>query len=532
MRSPAFPFGAGDVAAARNELARRNLRDYACSVDIPTVPLTDEADEDRFDSFRQPRLASHHSLLLGRLQDLGSPGTPNLMVLMPPGSAKSTYADVVFVPWFMARRPRRNVILASYASDIAKKQGRRARQLIKSRGHLEIFPDAALRQDQAAADEWALENGSEYMAGGILSGLTGNRGALGVLDDPIKGRQGAESQTIRDTTWDAYVDDFCSRLIPRAPQVMILTRWHQDDPAGRILPENWDGESGVFEGRDGRMWYVICLPAIADRADDPLNRRIGETLWPEWFSLEHWAPFQKNSRTWSSLYQQKPSPDEGTFLQVKWFHRYEKAPSNLNIYMTSDHAPKGGMESDWNVINIWGIDANNHLWLLDEFRKQDTMNVVMGIEHDELGDVRLAAEGALPLIRKWKPLCWFPEDDNTWKANEAFVRAAMRRLMVHCRIEPLPASGAGDKANKARPFQAKAAMGEVHIPVGIMGDEVLREFKQFPAGKNDDRVDAAAHIGRALDMAHPAIVKSVRPSNEPHDRYHRRKSQTTASAWG
>lgn len=171
----------------------------------------------------------------GKLQGVESGEIPNLMVLMPPGSAKSTYSDVVFVPWFMSRKARRNVILASYASDIAKKQGRRARQLIQSKSFYNLT-GLALKDDQKAADEWALSNGSEYMSGGLLSGLTGNRGALGILDDPIKGRRDAESETIRNSTWDAYINDFCSRLIPGAPQVMILTRWHEDDPAGLILP--------------------------------------------------------------------------------------------------------------------------------------------------------------------------------------------------------------------------------------------------------------------------------------------------------
>lgn len=503
--SPVSQFRPGDVLAARRELARRHVADFACSVDIPTVPLSDDPDEARFDSLRQPILAAHHRLLLTKLQLLGTTAVPNLLVLMPPGSAKSTYVDVVFVPWFMAQRGRRNVILASYASDIAKKQGRRARQLIRSQSFAEIFPDAGLRGDQSAADEWALENGSEFMAGGILSGLTGNRAHLGVWDDLIKGRQQAESQTVRDSTWDAYVDDFCSRLVPGAPQVGILTRWHADDPAGRILPEDWDGESGDFEGRDGRRWHVVCLPAIADRKDDPLGRDLGETLWPEWFSQQHWEPFQRNTRTWTSLYQQKPSADEGTFLKGEWFDRYSKRPQYLRYYMTSDHAPKGGTESDWNVFHIWGVDEHQHLWLVDEHRSQSTFDVAIGIKLNQAGDAELASEGALPLIRKWKPSCWFPEDDATWKASAGFVQASMRRTKTRCRIEPLSAAGQ-DKPTKAMPFQAKATMGEVHIPSGFMGDQVIEEYKKFPAGKHDDRVDCAAHIGRVLDMAHPALV--------------------------
>lgn len=512
---PASRFSPSDVLAARQELARRSFPDFCCMVDIPTVPLSDGEDEDRFSVMRLSHgLAGHHGLLCRKLQGVEDGSVPNLMVLMPPGSAKSTYADVLFVPWFMARRHRRNVILASYASDITRKQGRRARQLIKSMSFRNVI-GACLSAESSAADEWALDTGSEFMGGGILSGLTGNRAALGIADDLIKGREAAESQTIRDKTWDAYIDDFCSRLIPGAPQVMIATRWHEDDPAGRILPGDWAGESGVFHGRDGRVWHVICLPAIADRADDPLGRKIGEVLWPEWFSEEHFAPFMRNSRTWSSLYQQKPSPDEGTFFKKEWFRRFDVRPDNLRYYMTSDHAPGDGDGSDWNVFRIWGIDPNQHIYEVDGYRSQLTMDEALGIKTLESGDVELAEFGGLPLIKKWKPLCWFPEDDNNWKASQAFVKAAMRRLKCHCRIEPLSPHGQ-DKPTKARAIQAKASMGEVWFPNGVLGDAIIDEFVRFPAGKHDDEVDTASLIGRAIDQAHPAIVATKRP-DKPRD---------------
>lgn len=516
-------FTAAHVEAARRELARRNLSDFACMVDIPTVPLTEEDDEDQFSVMKLGSLAEHHALLLDRLQKLGTPQVPNLMVLMPPGSAKSTYVDVVYVPWFMACNPRKNVILASYASDIAKKQGRRARQLIKSKSFLNLM-GVSLRGDQAAADEWALDNGSEYMSGGLLSGLTGNRAALGILDDPIRGREAAESQTIRDKTWDAYTDDFCSRLIPGAPQVMILTRWHQDDPAGRILPEGWSGESGLFEGRDGRMWFVVCLPAIADRIDDPLGRRIGETLWPEWFSDAHWAPFKRNARTWTSLYQQKPTAAEGTFFKREWFRRYALAerPKNLRYYMTSDHAPGESANSDWNVLRMWGIDQHQRMWEVDGHRSLSLLGAV-GIEIDEVsGEQTVADKGALALIKKWKPLCWFPENDNNWKSAKPFVLAAMRKHKIRCRVEEISTAG-GDKATKAQAFQAKASMGEVYIRGGFDGDAIIEEYVAFPGGKHDDEVDAAANMGRVLDQAHPAIVPAdeTRDNRRPSDLYSR-----------
>lgn len=512
-----------DILAARQELARRSLPHFSCMVDIPTVPLTTGDEEDQFSVMKLGSLAAHHELILRKLQGVESGSVPNLMLLLPPGSAKSTYADVVFVPWFMSRKPRRHVILASYASAIAAKQGRRARQLIKSPSFLNLT-GCSLDPSKTAGDEWVLNNGSEYMAGGILSGLTGNRAALGILDDPIRGREAAESPTIRDKTWDAYVDDFCSRLIPGAPQVMILTRWHQEDPAGRILPEDWDGESGVFDGRDGRTWHVVCLPAIADREDDPLGRKIGETLWPEWFTLEHWMPFQKNPRTWTSLYQQKPTAPEGTYFKREWFKRYSlrDRPQHLRYYMTSDHAPSDSESSDYNVFRVWGIDKDQHVWEVDGHRHHGTIDGAVGIDIDErTGEQTVAEKGALALIQKWKPLCWFPEADNNWRAASPFIMAAMRKHKIRCRVEPLPT--AGDKSIKAQAIQAKAFMGEVHIRDGFDGNQIIEEYVAFPGGRHDDEVDALASIGRVLDQAHPAIVPATEKGDtrRPKDLYSR-----------
>lgn len=507
--------------AARRELARRSLPDFACMVDIPTVPLTEDDDEDRFSVMKIDTLASHHALLCDKLQALEDGRIPNLMILMPPGSAKSTYTDVVFVPWFMSLKARRNVILASYASDIAKKQGRRARQLIQSKSFYNLT-GLTLKDDQKAADEWALSNGSEYMSGGLLSGLTGNRGALGILDDPIKGRRDAESETIRNSTWDAYINDFCSRLIPGAPQAMILTRWHEDDPAGRILPEGWDGESGWFAGRDGRKWYVICLPAEADRSDDPLGRKLGETLWPQWFSAEHWEPFKKNRRAWTSLYQQKPTPEEGTFFQRDWFKRYRQPPTNLQKYVTSDHAPAGEDTSDFTCVRVWGVCPQGDLYLLDGFRHQETLDKSAD---KVIGNKVAASRGRVKegdpiyegLLKKHKPICWFPEDDNNWKSASGFIKRLMREERSYCRIEPISPHGS-DKPTKAQPFQAMAASGRVFLPDTPEGDEILNQYLKFPGGKNDDEIDAAAIMGRALDDAHPAIAP-VEEKLEKTDRW-------------
>ena len=479
------------VIAARRELSRRYLREFACMVDIPTVPLTDEADEDEFSVLRLQSLADHHRLLCDALQDLEAGRCQNLMVFMPPGSAKSTYVDVVFVPWFMARAPRRHVILASYASDIAEKQGRRARQLVGSRSYQNLT-GRALRTDNRAVHQWTLDNGSEFMSGGLLSGLTGNRAALGIIDDPIRGRQAANSETIRATTWEAYRDDFCSRLIPGAPQVMILTRWHEDDPAGRILPEGWDGESGIFAGRDGRQWRVICLPAEADRDDDPLGRPRGATLWPEWFSSDHWAPFKLNARSWASLYQQKPRPGEGAIFQVGMLQVVDAIPAGVDMWCRGwDFA--GSVDGDFTA----GVKIG---------RLPGPRFVVAGVERERwLADKR---DALLENTARADGVgCYVSIPQDPGQAGKTQVLYLTRRLAgwpVHSSPET------GDKVTRAEPFAAQVNVGNVLLLRGGWNDAYREELRGFDSGLYDDQVDASsrafARLIAAAD-ANPAGMK-------------------------
>lgn len=491
------------VIAARRELAKRSLADFACMIDIPTAPITDVEDEDTFSVMRLDSLAAHHALLAEKLNDLAAGKIPNLMVMMPPGSAKSTYVDVVFVPWFMANYPRKNVILASYAANIARKQGRRARQVIRSKAFGNLFPDAQLSAVSSAADEWALTTGGEYMAGGLLGGLTGNRAALGILDDPIAGREEAESETIRQKVWDAYCDDFCSRLIPGAPQVMILTRWHQDDPAGRILPEHWNGESGLFEGRDGRKWEVLCLPAICDRDDDPLRRRKGETLWPEWFSLDHWKPFQRNPRTWSSLYQQRPSPEEGSYFQRDWFSRFvdRDLPKSVRYIGTSDYAvTEGG--GDYTALRVWAVDSANpaNIWMVDGWRGRTSADLWIENQIDLMERYRQAGGS----------LTWYGEAGVIQKAVEPMLVRRMRERRVSCRLMWLPSSA--DKPTRARSSQALVREGRVNIRDDSDGDCFIDECAAFPGGRYDDDVDNLSLLGRAIDQI--SAPKETKPKQK------------------
>ena len=240
------------------------------------------------------------------------------MVFMPRGAAKSTYSSIVFPSKYLGEAPDRRLILASYGEDLPRKNGRRTRSIIKQKRYQRLF-NCELSKDSSAVDQFALTNGSEYMASGIGASIVGNRAHGIVIDDPVKNRQEARSETKRETTWDSYKYDLLPCLIPGGWVVLVMTRWDPDDIAGRILPENWKGDSGYFDCRDGMPWRVLCLQAKCETHTDPLGRKLGEYLWPEWFKPSHWVPFERDPMQWSSMYQQLPRPMEGSFFTESMF---------------------------------------------------------------------------------------------------------------------------------------------------------------------------------------------------------------------
>ncbi|MGL6348967.1 MAG: terminase large subunit domain-containing protein [Aeromonas sp.] len=474
-----------DPAQAAQQLlhrrkAREDLCHYAASVPVPGSPLTDSEDE------RIPLIVSaqadHHRLILREMQDVMSKRHGRLMIMAPPGSAKSTYATVVAPTWFLGTNPKSKVILATYGDDLARKHGRRTRQLLRSR-EAEGILQATLDPESRAADEFALTNGSEYMACGILGGITGNRAHGIVIDDPIKGRQDADSETIRNRTWEAYQDDLLTRLIPGGWVVIINTRWHEDDLSGRLLPDSWAGESGDIMCRDGQVWRVLCLQAECTTGSDPMQRKIGEMLWPQWFDAQHWAPHRLNRRTWSSLFQQIPAPSEGLLFRRDDMMTYERAPDDLRIVGASDMAvtPDGG---DWTELAIGGYAPDGTLYLLDWWRGQ------VGPEE--------WIERKIDMISRWSPIAWIGEAGPIRRAIEGRLKARMTERRVSCRLEWLPSIN--DKPTRAQPAIALAGMGKILYPRAAWVSELQRQMLVFPAGQPDDAVDTLGLLVRGCDM--------------------------------
>lgn len=461
-------------------LCRRDLEVFASRVPVPGSPLTDADDDSRIPLI-ETQQALHHKVILKEMQACMETPHGRLMICAPPGSAKSTYASVVGPTWYLGTRANSRVILASYGDDLARRHGRRTRQLLRAPETIGIL-QCTLEQESRAADEFGLTNGSEYIACGIMGGVTGNRAHGIVIDDPVKGREQADSQVIRDRTYDAYQDDLLTRLIPGGWVVIINTRWHEDDLSGRILPEDWAGQSGDIKCRDGNVWRVLCLQAECATQSDPLARKTGEMLWPEWFDTRHWDQFRLNRRTWSSLYQQRPAPDEGILFRKEDMGVYEREPDNLHIIGASDHAvtPDGG---DWTEHGIAGVSVDGAVYLLDWWRGRT------GPEE--------WIERQLDLVVKHRPLAWFGEMGPIRRATEGRIRQRMIDRRAQCRMEWLP--HIGDKATKAQSIIATAGVGRLMWPRAAWVAELQRQCLVFPAGSPDDGVDTLGLIGRGAD---------------------------------
>ena len=480
--------------ANRNEQHRdaaKNLKAFVGLIDIPGVPAQGA-------NPLVPRFGKHHLVWLDRLQQVEDGTIKRLMGLMPPGSAKSTYTSIVFPVHVMGRRPNTQVIVTSYGTELPRRWGRRARSIVKQPLYKQIF-NAQLSKESSAADEWALSNGSEYMGAGILSGITGNRADGVVWDDLIKGRENADSELMRNKTWDAYFDDVLTRKKPDAWEIGITTRWHEDDVAGRILPLDYAGQTGYVDGRDGNQWYVVCIPAEAERTDDVLKRRIGERIWPEHFGPNHFASFKRNTRTWSALFQQRPAPEEGDYFQSDWLRPTERLPprEQLRIYGASDYAvtAQGG---DYTVHVVVGLDAEGRMYLVDLWRRQAASDVWV--------------EAFCDLVRAWKPIGWAEEHGQIRGGVGPFLDRRMRERQAFVAREQFATRG--DKSVRAQSIRGRMALEGLYVPAGAPWLADFRaELLSFPAGRHDDQVDALGLIGQQLDtMVRPVKVKPKVPT--------------------
>ncbi len=476
-----------DLGELERELVRADVRDTLhgwCVEALATVGLYP---------------ARHHDLLLAHLSAVEHGEIQRLMVLMPPGSAKSTYASMLFPAWYLARHPTHSIIAASHTALLAERFGRRVRNLINEHS---ATLDLALATDIQAAGQWETTAGGEYFAAGIDGPLSGRRADLVIIDDPVKSRSDADSDTISERNWEWWKNDLLPRLKPGGRVILIMTRWSESDLGGRLLDDMASG---------GLPWHVLRLPMEAE-SGDALGRAVGEPLWPEWFTAQQRLEARRDPRTWSALYQQSPSPASGIYFEREWLRPVLSLPprESLRVYGASDYAvtADGG---DWTVHVVIGMDPDGRLWVLDLWREQTATDAWI--------------EAFCDLVKRWKPLAWAEEVGQIRAGVGPFLvrRQRERGAWVHRRAFPTR----GDKGVRAQSIRGRMALDGLHYMANAEWRTMLElELMAFPAGRHDDVVDSLGLVGQLLD-----IMQVGSPEKGPEEPMRGAAEMTLAEAW-
>lgn len=445
--------------------------------------------------------AAHHRLLNQKLQEVAESKTPRYIIfLLPPGAGKSTYASVAFPPWYLGFCVGNNILACSYSYTLAEAFGRRGRDLVDLHSNTLGY---TLKSDTKAAGEWETSTGGRYFCAGVGSGIAGHRADLGLVDDYLGNQEDADSKTIREKHFAWFWNDFYPRLKPLASIVIIANRRHEADLVGCLLDKN-----RTDNPIPSSQWEVIKIPFFA-RENDPLGRKVGDRLWPEWFTEQQAEQISRLApRVRSGLYGQEPAPEEGDFFKKDWFigyNRNELPPlSNLRIYATSDHAISKRDDANKTCFGVFGIDINNDVWWLPE-----------GIFWQRADSLEQAQE-MLRLNKLFSITSWYAEKGHISQAIGPFLNQMMREQKNYINLyQYVPKK---DKPTRARSFQGLAATGRIHVPKFMpWWADVEAQLLAFPGSSEDDVVDMLAHLGKAVDqLGKPATEEEeVEKINEP-----------------
>ena len=447
------------IEEARRELARRTMRDFVLYVD---------------DNYR---MNWHHRLLCDYLDKLACKEIRRLMVFMPPRHGKSELVSRKFPAYLLGRNPDTSIISCSYSADLDSRMNRDVQRLIDSERYLELFPGTQLSNQHTRRfyeTRYTRNNNmfevvdkkGTYRSSGVGGGITGMGGEYIIIDDPVKNREDADSATMREKVYDWYTSTLYTRLEKDGCILLTLTRWHEDDLAGKLL-------KAAQEGAD--QWTILELPAVCEYPPKPYDvRQEGEALW-KWKYDEEALEKMKvtvGSRDWAALYQQHPTPGEGGTFKREWWNYYKVLPDGLYDFVQSwDCTFKDAQSSDYVVGQVWARKGSSR-YLLDQVRGRMSFT-------ETLRAIRSLSAKWSQAIRK------LVED----KANGTAVIDVLRKEIPGL----IPVEPEGGKIVRANAVTAVAEAGNIYLPdpsIAPWVHDFVEEHAVFPNGANDDQVDA------------------------------------------
>ena len=385
-----------------------------------------------------------------------------LVIATPPQHGKSQSITETLPSWYLGRHPDDRVIEISYNVEFAVRFGRLNRRKIEEYGD-DIF-GIRLAKDSSKAVEFDIAEHSGGMnSSGVGTGVTGRKCNLMIIDDPIKNKREAFSKARRDLIYEEWLMSFKTRLHPHSKVILIMTRWHEDDLAGRLLEE----EENI---------KLLRFPCECEDENDLLGRNIGDALCPEIGKGNKWLQEYKKgliskegSMTWNALFQGRPTAMEGNIIERDWWEYYEELPQINTWVMSVDAAFKDEDQSDFVAIQVWGKN-NADIYLIDAVKKH------------------LSFPDTIVEIRRLRAM--YPDCKTTLIEDRANGSAIIRMLRYEM-TGVIPIQPIGSKMARVQAILGAIESGNVHLPKHkrFTGDFV-EECSAFPNAAHDDQVDA------------------------------------------
>lgn len=397
-----------------------------------------------------------------------------LMIFMPPRHGKSEMVTVRYPVWRMLAQPDLRCIIGAYNNDLAMQFSRKGQR---------VAMEAGLQLAVMRADDWETTAGGGVRATGVGAGITGRGANLIIIDDPVKSREEANSSAYRERCWQWYTNDLYTRLEPNGALILIMTRWHQDDLAGRIL-----------DSEDGRNWTVVSMAALAEEGlPDVLHRKPGEALCPERFDEQALVGIRTVLGSWAfaALYQQRPLPREGGMIERAWLPIVKAAPvdivrrirywdkaASLDGKRTAGVRMAKAYSGEFFVEHVicgqW--TTHNRRQVMLQTAQMDGMTVEQWIEQEPGSSGVDSVQDEIRLL-------------------EGFTARADRP--------------SGDKDTRLEPFAAQAEAGNVKLLEGAWNQIYIDEMTTVPGGAYRDQADATAGAFNKLVTLSAGTGRSV-----------------------
>jgi predicted phage terminase large subunit-like protein len=404
---------------------------------------------------------------------------------VPIRHGKSEHNTIGYAAYRLKRNPKTRILLGSYSDTKAQEFSRDTRRLAVAVG-------VELSKERNSAGSWETTAGGGLKAVGAGAGVASTNADLILIDDPIGSRDDAESQAKRDQVWDWLTNDILARCEPQTAVVMTMSRWHSDDPAGRL------------KDQQSARWFMLDLPAEAEEKD-PLGRDVGEPLWPDLRGID-WLVEKREelgAYGFASLLQGRPRPREGGMFKWSWWQQIQEIPASGPMVRYWDLAgtePKGkGHDPDYSAGALLCQMPDRRTAIVDVARFRKSINA---------RDVELESICRDDITKFRGRVVW-------WIETEAGIAGGERTADLVRRLQALGMAvytehPTGKKVHRAEPLASKAEAGNIVLCPGDWRDPFRSEAADFPNGKHDDQIDAVAGADAKLSIDTAARFSTLR----------------------